>query len=123
MSLPTRVPKILQQYYKWLLGKPIEFLKKNRIAVWDVIESCRRKGAADQKIRSERPNDIPRLSRKFPNIKKIFLNGRLAQKLYQKYFDGQLSLPVYYLPSTSPANAGLSFKEKAKKWRVIVNGS
>lgn len=28
VSLPARVPKILQQYYKWLLGKPIEFLKK-----------------------------------------------------------------------------------------------
>ena len=27
-SLPPRVPKILLKYYEWLLGKPIEFLKK-----------------------------------------------------------------------------------------------
>lgn len=28
VSLPARVPKILLKYYKWLLGKPLEFLKK-----------------------------------------------------------------------------------------------
>lgn len=27
-SLPAKVPKILLKYYKWFLGKPIEFLKK-----------------------------------------------------------------------------------------------
>lgn len=28
VSLPARVPKILLKYYKWFLGKPIQFLKK-----------------------------------------------------------------------------------------------
>ena len=28
VSLPAKVPKILLKYYKWFLGKPIEFLKK-----------------------------------------------------------------------------------------------
>lgn len=28
VSLPPRVPKILLSYYRWFLGKPIEFLKK-----------------------------------------------------------------------------------------------
>ena len=28
VSLPARVPKLLLKYYKWLLGKPIEYLKK-----------------------------------------------------------------------------------------------
>ena len=28
VSLPARVPKILLKYYKWLLGKPLEYLKK-----------------------------------------------------------------------------------------------
>ena len=27
VSLPPRIPKILLTYYKWLLGKPVEFLK------------------------------------------------------------------------------------------------
>ena len=28
VSFPPRIPKILLKYYKWLLGKPVEFLKK-----------------------------------------------------------------------------------------------
>lgn len=28
VSLPTRIPKILKRYYDWLLGKPVEFVKK-----------------------------------------------------------------------------------------------
>ena len=28
VSLPARIPKILLKYYKWFLGKPIEYLKK-----------------------------------------------------------------------------------------------
>ena len=28
VSLPARVPKLLLKYYEWLLGKPIEYLKK-----------------------------------------------------------------------------------------------
>ena len=94
----------------------IKFLKRNRIALWDVLRSCRREGAADQKIREEIPNDIPGLLRRFPNIETIYLNGRLAQKLFQKYFTGKVRQPVYYLPSTSPAHASLSFDSKVEKW-------
>src|SRR3989338_4020806 len=28
VSLPARIPKLLLQYYRWFLGKPIEYLKK-----------------------------------------------------------------------------------------------
>ena len=98
----------------------IRFLRKKRIALWDVIGSCKREGAADQKIQEVKTNDISDLLRRYPNIRKVFLNGRLAQKLYQKYFGKSLRVPACYLPSTSPANAGLGFEKKTERWRVVA---
>ena len=115
--------KILPQIYgeNELRNYPdkLDFLKRYGIALWDVIASCEREGAADQKIRKHQPNNIPELLKKFPKIEKIFLNGRLAQALFEKHFDGQIQIPVYYLPSTSPAHASLSPSQKLEKWRAI----
>ena len=97
----------------------LDFLKRYGIALWDVIASCEREGAADQKIRKHQPNNIPALLKKFPKIEKIFLNGRLAQTLFEKHFNDQIQIPVYYLPSTSPAHASLSPAQKLEKWRAI----
>ena len=38
-----------------------KFLKRNRIALWDVLESCEIKGASDVSIRNARPNDMNRI--------------------------------------------------------------
>ena len=37
------------------------FLKRNHIALWDVLESCEIKGASDVSIRNARPNDMNRI--------------------------------------------------------------
>ena len=39
----------------------IRLLKANRIALWDVIASCRRVGASDSAITQVTPNRIPEL--------------------------------------------------------------
>lgn len=39
------------------------FLKRNHIALWDVLESCEIKGASDVSIRNARPNDMNRILR------------------------------------------------------------
>ena len=97
----------------------IQLLTKNRIALWDVIGSCRREGASDGAIRRVTPNKIPELLKRYPNIRRIFVNGKTAEKLFRKHFGESVRLPVVCLPSTSPAHAAMSFQKKLKRWRVI----
>jgi len=98
----------------------IEFLKNNRIALWDVLKSCERKGASDSKIRNGKPNDFGRLPRDCPGLKRIFFNGKTAE-----YFFKRCGCPEFVtvqserLPSTSSANARMSADEKTSCWRVI----
>ncbi len=98
-------------------------LKKNRIALWDVFKSCEREGALDSAIQCAELNYVPGLLKKYPGIKAGFLNGRTAEKTFLGSFASSVRIPFYYLPSTSPAHAGLSFKEKLKIWSVILRPS
>ncbi len=97
----------------------IRLLKKNRIGLWDVIASCRRVGASDSAITHVTPNRIPELLKKYPNIRTIFVNGKTAERLFRLHFGGKVRLPVYALPSTSPAHAAMGFKEKLRRWRTL----
>ena len=98
----------------------IRLLKRRRIAVWDVIKSCERAGASDGAIRRAKPNDIPALLRKYPNIRRVFLNGQTAKRLFRMYFGSRVGVPVETLPSTSPAHAAVSLAEKLVRWRTSL---
>ena len=50
----------------------IEILEKHHIALWDVIDTCERKGSLDSEIRNEEANKIGELLHNYPNIKAIF---------------------------------------------------
>ena len=80
-------------------------------------------GASDGKIRNAVANDIPVLVRRYPGIRAIVLNGKLAEKLYRKYSAPAIRLPAVPLPSTSPAHASKSFQEKLKSWRAVKKWS
>jgi len=101
-------------------AQKVRLLRQNGIALWDVLQSCEREGAADSRIRNERPNDVPDLLARHPNIKAVYFNGKSAAKLFIKYFgDKRVRPPARSLPSTSPANAGISFEAKRKAWSII----
>ena len=99
----------------------IAFLKRNRIALWDVIESCDRQGSADARIKNVRPNNLTLFLSSHPGIKAIFFNGKMAYRLNKKYLPpGSGFAPSsVVLPSTSPANARMSLESKLKEWRII----
>jgi len=108
----------------------LEQLRRNGIALWDVIGRCRRSGSLDQKVEpgSIVANDIERLLRECPEIERVAFNGRLAQKSFERYV--LPGLPERYacirrvgLPSTSPAHAALSFEQKSAAWRSALVGS
>lgn len=67
-------------------------------------------------------NRIPRLLKKHPNIQAIFVNGKTAEQLFQRYFGGKVKLPVHTLPSTSPAHAAMNLREKLL-WKILKSYS
>ena len=98
----------------------IKILEKHHIALWDVIDTCERKGSLDSEIRNEEANKIEELLQNFPNIKAIFCNGQKSHKNLQKILGKKFRLPIIVLPSTSPAYAGLSYFDKLKSWYIIL---
>jgi len=97
----------------------IQVLLDNKIALWDVIKFCRREGSLDTNIENEIPNDIEKLLRDYPNIKKICLNGNKAYTAFKKYFpDILISRQCCKMPSTSPANAKFRLEDLYKEWQV-----
>lgn len=97
----------------------IDALRRNRIALWDVISNCCRKGASDTSILRPVFNDIPSLIRSYPGIRAVFCNGRKAHSIYSARYKG-IGVSFKYLPSTSPANAGHSYDYKLRRWRIIL---
>ncbi len=100
----------------------VEFLNENNIAVWDVIESCDRKGSLDSNIKDEKPNNFEQLFANHPNIKHVFFNGAKAFDVFKKKigFDISDSISFTKLTSTSPANT-ITFDLKLEQWKVIVD--
>jgi len=95
-------------------------LIRRGIALWDVIGSCEIVGSSDSSIKNVLPNDISIITGKC-DIKKIFLNGKTAEKFFQEYTADKLNIPFAVLPSTSPANASYSYNKLLEVWRKNIS--
>ncbi|MBU8882023.1 DNA-deoxyinosine glycosylase [Flavobacteriaceae bacterium JJC] len=96
----------------------IEVIRKNHLALWDVIDTCERKGSLDSNIVNEEANDIRKLLNDFPNIKAVFSNGQKSFKNLQKILGKDCEIPVFVLPSTSPLHT-ISFEKKLTEWKIL----
>ena len=95
------------------------FLEKHRVALWDSIARCTIEGSADSSIRDVVPNDLSVILNAAP-IAAVFCNGKQSFDCYNRYLFPALSRKAEVLPSTSPANAALSFARLVDAWRVIL---
>lgn len=109
---------VLEQVFNETIEDKKEFLLKNHIALWDVFASCDIKGSSDASIKNAIPNDLENLINK-SNIKVIFTTGKTAYKYYLKFFKDKINLPVFCLPSTSPANCKIKDKELIEEYKLI----
>ena len=103
----------------------IHALTLARIALWDVLHSCTRRGSLDSDIDSDSSitNDFSAFLGQQPTIKRIFFNGAKAESAFKRQVMPKLEpsdIIFSRLPSTSPAHAALSFEEKLKVWTAIV---
>lgn len=109
---------LLQQNVPQSTTEKEELILQNRLALWDVLESCTIRGASDATITDVVVNDIGSLVEKY-SIQAVFCNGGTAYKYYQRYC-AKLTLAVYSMPSTSPANARFTIEKLIESWRVIL---
>ncbi len=105
-------PKTVAEKRKLLLSRGI--------ALWDVLASCEIEGSADSTIKNAAPNDLSQIFA-VAKIEKIFVNGKTAEKYYNKYMKKTLEKSAVCLPSTSPANAAWSVEKLAEAWSIIKN--
>lgn len=98
-----------------------KLILSNRLALWDVIASCRIRGSADSAIIEVVPNDLSRIFAVAP-IKRIIVNGRTAEKYYLKLQYPKTGILPTVLPSTSPANAAWNIEGLIDAWREAVQG-
>ena len=103
-------------------------LRNSRVALWDVLHSCRRTGSLDSSIQAEsiEPNDFVTFFESHRKIRAVFFNGANAEKFFRQKVIGGLpdwvvQLHFERLPSTSPANARHTQGEKRAAWRVILD--
>ncbi|HSH73314.1 MAG TPA: DNA-deoxyinosine glycosylase [Methylophilaceae bacterium] len=103
----------------------LQILQSAGIALWDVVGSCVRPSSLDAHIDklSIVTNDFSSFFAQHPNIRQVFFNGAKAEQCFKKYVQNSLSittLKLQRLPSTSPANAGMSYANKLAAWREAL---
>ena len=147
-SMPGEMSLTMQQYYAhprnhfWpiiedLTGVParapyterVERLAQTGIALWDSLKACVRPGSLDTSIVSdtEEPNDFISLLNAYPTIRALCFNGKKSEQVFRKRVLPALPtaindrLDLIGLPSTSPANASVTYEQKLARWRVILD--
>ncbi len=93
----------------------IAFVRGQGLGIWDVYAACRREGSLDTAIEDTTFNDLGGLLRLAPQLQAIAHNGGESARAMR--FTRSLGVPVWRLPSTSPANASWSFERKLAAWR------
>lgn len=95
-------------------------LLSSGIALWDVIASCEITGSSDSSIKNAVANDLTEIL-KNADIRQIFVNGKTAEKYYNKYIRDTIGREAVCLPSTSPANAAWSVDKLIAEWNILNN--
>ncbi|MEN0109454.1 MAG: DNA-deoxyinosine glycosylase [Planctomycetota bacterium] len=103
-------------------------LERAKVAVWDALKSCRREGSLDAAIDrdSEQPNDFAAFFAEHREVQRVLFNGQKAETAFRRHAVSMLPadvaarLTTERLPSTSPANAGVSFDRKRALWLAAL---
>ncbi|SEW04156.1 G/U mismatch-specific uracil-DNA glycosylase [Chryseobacterium wanjuense] len=112
--------ELLNEKFTEDYAERINILKKHHIALWDVIDSCERKGSLDSEIRNEEANQIAELLENHPHIEAIFCNGGKSYKNLHKILGKNFRIPVFLMPSTSPLHT-VSFEKKIEEWKTVLD--
>ena len=102
-------------------------LRRADVALWDVLASCTRPGSLDTDIdeRSIVVNPFADFLAVHPHIRRVCFNGARAEAAWRRHVLPLLprdrELDCLRLPSTSPAHAALTFRQKLRAWRALLD--
>jgi hypoxanthine-DNA glycosylase len=88
------------------------------VGLWDVYAACEREGSLDSAIQHAQLNDLASLRTRCPQLQAIAHNG--GESFKHAKHTTRLGLPVFKLPSSSPANASWSFERKLEVWQASL---
>lgn len=111
-------PSIPYEISAYSYQNRIDWMLAKGLGLWDVYASCERVGSLDSAIRQPQVNDLAGLMCRCPNLRAIAHNG--GESFRHAQITRALGLPIYRLPSTSPANASWNFARKLAAWREVV---
>jgi hypoxanthine-DNA glycosylase len=95
----------------------LERMLARGVGLWDALEGCEREGSLDAAIRRPQANDHLQLKELCPQLRRVCFNGKAAGRYAPVY--AQAGYEVLVVPSSSPANAQLSFSAKLALWHAI----
>ncbi|AOW12723.1 DNA-deoxyinosine glycosylase [Hydrogenophaga crassostreae] len=98
-------------------GERVALMQAHHVGLWDVYGACEREGSLDASIRQGELNDFAWLQRQCPHLEAIAHNGGESFK-HARHTEA-LGVPVYKLPSTSPAHASWRFERKLAAWSEV----
>ncbi len=109
---------IFEQKFSLHYEDRIKLILENGLGLWDVIDTCERKGSLDSAIRNEEANDILQLLEKHSSIRSIFCNGQKSFNNLKKILPKDVDLDIHVMPSTSPLHT-IPFEKKLEKWSLL----
>ena len=119
--------ELFEASIEWTYQQRCQHLIDNHIAVWDVLKACNRPGSLDQHIDSASivANDFNTFLKQHPKIERLCFNGGKAAQLFKRHVSPVLEPAFkdraqFSLPSTSPAHAAMTFKQKLCLWQKIT---
>ena len=100
----------------------VSALVTQRIAVWDVLRSCRRVGSLDSAVEPDSmvANDFGQLFEWHPHITGVFFNGAAAEKNFSRLVRVAPDIQYRRLPSTNPAQTMRYGDKLAAWWEAIT---
>jgi hypoxanthine-DNA glycosylase len=98
----------------------VDFLHERKIALWDVLKTCRRVGSLDQNIEQETANDFAGFFEAHPMVRTIVFNGGKSQACFRRHVGLRAEHQYLLMPSTSPAHT-MRISDKAAAWRRILD--
>ena len=100
-------------------------LLQSRVALWDVLRECERRGSLDSAIvdATSEVNDFPGLFARYPGIHTVIFNGAKAADTFKRCVSNAVvtdARKFVRMPSTSPAHARLTLADKLEKWTEVL---
>ncbi len=105
----------------------VEQVAELPLILWDTLKACHREGSLDSKILGQQieANDIAGLVNRHAEIRVIAFNGAASEKFFRQlvaeHMPTNRGIEMIRMPSTSPANASMSYRQKLGAWRRLLD--